>query len=161
MVTVSPCPARCLRLRLLSPAPPPALHSLRLWSFLNNSILRSGFCARKGIRAKEVILNSLDVANALVQYISNNFITDIVLGAFSRSAIARAFKNIDIACYLGKSTPDTCSVYAIWTLPSIGPLIERKTPELFLLEGLEAETEEDIFEDVSKEPVIREEQNTD
>ncbi|CAI9757690.1 unnamed protein product [Fraxinus pennsylvanica] len=74
---------------------------------------RSGFCARKGIRAKEVILNSVDVANTLVQYISDNFITDIVLGACSRSAIARAFKNIDVASYLGKSAPDTCSVYAI------------------------------------------------
>ncbi|CAI9771199.1 unnamed protein product [Fraxinus pennsylvanica] len=36
-----------------------------------------------------------------------------------------------------------------------------RTPNLFLLEGLEAETEEDIFEDVSEEPAMREEQNTD
>ncbi|CAA2964898.1 Hypothetical predicted protein [Olea europaea subsp. europaea] len=67
----------------------------------------------KKICAKEVILNSVDVANALVQYISENFITDIVLGACSRSPIARAFKNTDISSYLGNSASDTCSVYAI------------------------------------------------
>ncbi|KAL2516372.1 Protein kinase protein with adenine nucleotide alpha hydrolase-like domain [Forsythia ovata] len=72
-----------------------------------------GFCARKGIRAKEVILYSVDVASALVQYITDNFITNIVLGACSRGAISRAFRNVDVPSSLGNSAPDTCSVYAI------------------------------------------------
>ncbi|KAG8380118.1 hypothetical protein BUALT_Bualt07G0160400 [Buddleja alternifolia] len=89
------------------------------------------FCARKGvicihiylhifvcircnyIRAKEVILHNLDVASALVEYISLNSITTIILGASSRSALTRVFKNEDVPTSVAKYAPDSCSVYAI------------------------------------------------
>lgn len=36
-----------------------------------------------------------------------------------------------------------------------------RTPKLFLSEGLEAETKEEIFEDFREEPTMKEEQNID
>ncbi|KAK6125056.1 hypothetical protein DH2020_041234 [Rehmannia glutinosa] len=82
-----------------------------------------GFCARKGIRAKEVILQDSDVAKALSEYISLNSITTIVLGASSRGAIARAFKNTDVPSSVGKYAPDSCTVYVV----SKGKVVKLKS----------------------------------
>ncbi|KAL0354521.1 UNVERIFIED_CONTAM: U-box domain-containing protein 52 [Sesamum radiatum] len=70
-------------------------------------------CARKGVRAKEVMLHGHDVANKLCQYIGINCITSIVLGAASRGALARAFKFTDVPSSVAKHAPDSCSVYAV------------------------------------------------
>ncbi|VFQ65479.1 unnamed protein product [Cuscuta campestris] len=72
-----------------------------------------GSCARKGVTAKEVVLVGLDVTNALSEYICICSISTIVLGASSRSVLARAFKNVDVPTNLGKSVPDFCTVYAV------------------------------------------------
>ncbi|XP_051119034.1 U-box domain-containing protein 52-like isoform X2 [Andrographis paniculata] len=70
-------------------------------------------CARKGIRAKEVILYDIDIPGALCEYINVNSITTFVLGTSQRNAIARAFKSADVPTSVGKSAPDFCSVYSI------------------------------------------------
>ncbi|KAL0415075.1 UNVERIFIED_CONTAM: U-box domain-containing protein 52 [Sesamum latifolium] len=70
-------------------------------------------CARKGVRAKEVMLHGHDVANKLCQYIGVNSITSIVLGAASRGALARAFKFADVPSSVAKHAPDYCTVYAV------------------------------------------------
>ncbi|XP_022149655.1 U-box domain-containing protein 52-like isoform X2 [Momordica charantia] len=72
-----------------------------------------GFCARKGIVAKELIIHDIDVPSALIDYISNHSISNIVVGASSRNAIMRKFKHPDVPTCLLKSTPETCSVYVI------------------------------------------------
>ncbi|CAH9130162.1 unnamed protein product [Cuscuta epithymum] len=72
-----------------------------------------GSCARKGVTAKEVVLVSLDVINALAEYICASSISTIVLGASSRNVLARAFKNVDVPTGLGKFVPDFCSVYVV------------------------------------------------
>ncbi|XP_009624934.1 U-box domain-containing protein 35-like [Nicotiana tomentosiformis] len=72
-----------------------------------------GICARKGIQAKEVILQDDDVAHALAEYITQTFITTIVVGASTRNALARAFKNQDVPSSLTRSVPEFCSIYAI------------------------------------------------
>ncbi|KAF8025771.1 hypothetical protein BT93_F2568 [Corymbia citriodora subsp. variegata] len=72
-----------------------------------------GFCARRGIAAKEIILPDLDVPSALIHYIVNNSISNIVVGASSRNAITRKFKTPDVPSSLVKSAPPTCSVYVI------------------------------------------------
>ncbi|KAL0429917.1 UNVERIFIED_CONTAM: U-box domain-containing protein 52 [Sesamum radiatum] len=72
-----------------------------------------GFCARKGIRAKEVILHAVDVTTALCEFISAHCITTIVLGASSRGALARAFKNTDVPTSVGRNAPDFCSVFCV------------------------------------------------
>ncbi|XP_059299577.1 U-box domain-containing protein 52-like [Lycium ferocissimum] len=72
-----------------------------------------GVCARKGIQAKEVILQDTDVAQALTEYITQKSITTIVLGASTRNALTRAFKVQDVPSSLSKSVPEFCSIYAI------------------------------------------------
>ncbi|XP_039043204.1 U-box domain-containing protein 35-like isoform X1 [Hibiscus syriacus] len=76
-----------------------------------------GYCARKGIQMKEVVLEDADTSKALLDYISRNLINTIVLGAATRSAISsylsyRKFK-CDIPTALIKSAPEFCSVYVI------------------------------------------------
>ncbi|CAH2066975.1 unnamed protein product [Thlaspi arvense] len=44
-----------------------------------------GFCARKGIKAKEVLLPDIDIANAIVNYITNNSVSNIVVGASTQN----------------------------------------------------------------------------
>lgn len=70
-----------------------------------------GFCARKGVRAKEMVLHDIDVSNALVDFIHTNCITNMVLGSSNRNALTRAFKNVDVPTMVCKSAPDFCSVY--------------------------------------------------
>ncbi|KAG5380897.1 hypothetical protein IGI04_028739 [Brassica rapa subsp. trilocularis] len=45
-----------------------------------------GFCSRKGIIPKEVLLREIDISNAIVNYITNNSISNIVVGASSHNA---------------------------------------------------------------------------
>ncbi|XVE70882.1 hypothetical protein DITRI_Ditri10aG0105900 [Diplodiscus trichospermus] len=76
-----------------------------------------GYCARKGIQMKEVILEDADVSKALLEYISKNLINNIVLGAATRNGLSsylsyRKFKN-DIPTNVTKTAPEFCSVYVI------------------------------------------------
>ncbi|MFQ6661743.1 hypothetical protein Gotur_029789, partial [Gossypium turneri] len=76
-----------------------------------------GYCARKGIQAREVVLEDVDISKALIDYVSRNLINNIVLGAATRGAISsylsyRKFKS-DIPTTLIKTAPDFCSVYVI------------------------------------------------
>ncbi|KAJ7951564.1 Protein kinase domain [Quillaja saponaria] len=73
-----------------------------------------GFCARKGVEAKELVLHDIDVPSALVDYIVNNSISNIVVGSSSRNAITRKFKAADVPTSLLKSAPESCSVYVIF-----------------------------------------------
>ncbi|GAB2285975.1 hypothetical protein Dimus_020400 [Dionaea muscipula] len=72
-----------------------------------------GYCARKSILLKEVILEDVDVAKAIVDYISMNCITNAVVGASSRNALMKTFKKLDVPSSLTKSAPEFCSVYVI------------------------------------------------
>ncbi|KAA8541670.1 hypothetical protein F0562_022822 [Nyssa sinensis] len=72
-----------------------------------------GYCARKGIQTKDVILHDINVPGALVDFITNNSISSIVVGASNRSALTRAFRNADVPTSLSKNAPDFCSVYVL------------------------------------------------
>ncbi|XP_028763186.1 U-box domain-containing protein 51-like [Neltuma alba] len=72
-----------------------------------------GFCARKGIEAKELVLHDLDVPSALTYYIINKCIRNVVVGASHRNVITRKFKDADIPTCLIKSLPESCSIYVI------------------------------------------------
>ncbi|GAB2223593.1 hypothetical protein Droror1_Dr00017734 [Drosera rotundifolia] len=72
-----------------------------------------GYCARKSIQLKEVILEDADVAKALVDYINSNCIANVVVGASSRNALLKTFKKFDVPSSMTKSAPDFCSVYVI------------------------------------------------
>uniref|UniRef100_A0A5B7B0T7 RING-type E3 ubiquitin transferase n=1 Tax=Davidia involucrata TaxID=16924 RepID=A0A5B7B0T7_DAVIN len=69
--------------------------------------------SRKGIIIKEAILEDSDVSKALLEYVNNNYITSIVLGASTRNGLARKFRNHDVPTTLNKCAPDFCSVYVI------------------------------------------------
>ncbi|XP_057959930.1 U-box domain-containing protein 35 isoform X2 [Malania oleifera] len=72
-----------------------------------------GYCARKGIMVKEIVLEDHDPAKALLDYVNNNYISNVVVGASTRNALTRRFKNSDIAASLNKFAPDFCAVYVI------------------------------------------------
>ncbi|KAG8643291.1 hypothetical protein MANES_11G023400v8 [Manihot esculenta] len=72
-----------------------------------------GFCARRGIETKEVVIHDSDVPNALIDYIVHNKIRNIVLGAAQRNALMRKFKNADVPSTLLKIAPESCAVYVI------------------------------------------------
>ncbi|CAN6879628.1 unnamed protein product [Brassica oleracea] len=82
-----------------------------------------GFCARKGIMAKEVLLHDIDIASAIVDYINNNSIANIVLGATARNSFLKKFKTVDVPGTLLKTTPDTCAVFVV----SKGKLLTSKS----------------------------------
>ncbi|CAE6097320.1 unnamed protein product [Arabidopsis arenosa] len=75
-----------------------------------------GYCARKGISMIEVILDDTDVAKAVLDYVNNNLVTNLVLGSSSKSPFARSLKftkSHDVASSVLKATPEFCSIYVI------------------------------------------------
>lgn len=88
-----------------------------------------GFCARKGVRVKEIVMHDMDVAQALAQYIIDNCITTTVLGSSSRNVITRAFKtSTDILGSLTKSVPDFCTVYIVSKSKAIAAKSASRSP---------------------------------
>ncbi|KAK9014150.1 hypothetical protein V6N11_005319 [Hibiscus sabdariffa] len=72
-----------------------------------------GYCARKGIESHEVILHGIDVPTALVHYINNNNIGNIVVGSSTRNVLTRKLRNPDVPTSLLKIAPESCGVYVI------------------------------------------------
>ncbi|KAK7271989.1 hypothetical protein RJT34_28304 [Clitoria ternatea] len=72
-----------------------------------------GFCARKGIVAKELVLHNIDVPTALTDYILDNSIHNIVVGASRWNALIRRFKDADVATSLVRSLPESCMVHVV------------------------------------------------
>ncbi|KAE8682625.1 U-box domain-containing protein 51-like isoform X2 [Hibiscus syriacus] len=88
-----------------------------------------GYCARKGIQLKEVILEDVDVCRALLEYVSKNLINNLVIGATTRNSLSsylnyRKSKN-DIPANIIKSAPEFCSVYVI----SKGKVLTMRTAQ--------------------------------
>ncbi|XP_058750257.1 U-box domain-containing protein 35-like [Vicia villosa] len=74
-----------------------------------------GFCARKGIEAKELVLHDIDVPSALTDYAIENSVNNVVVGASSSpwSALIRKFKDGDVASTLAKTLPESSTLYVI------------------------------------------------
>ncbi|KAL5698648.1 hypothetical protein ACHQM5_029659 [Ranunculus cassubicifolius] len=72
-----------------------------------------GFCARKRVRIKEVVLDDINIAEAIVTYVKNNFITNLVAGASARGFLQSWSKKIDVPTSLTKLSPAFCSVYVV------------------------------------------------
>ncbi|XP_043705235.1 U-box domain-containing protein 35-like [Telopea speciosissima] len=69
-----------------------------------------GYCSRKGVQIKEVVLDNVDISQALIDYLNAHRINNIVVGASTRNSISR---NPDVATRLTKSAPDFSTVYII------------------------------------------------
>ncbi|XP_024031652.1 U-box domain-containing protein 52 [Morus notabilis] len=70
------------------------------------------FCTRKDIQCKDIMLEDIDVAKALTEYVSQAAIENLVLGASARNGFLR-FKVTDIPSSVTKGAPDFCNVYVI------------------------------------------------
>ncbi|XP_056850291.1 U-box domain-containing protein 35 [Raphanus sativus] len=82
-----------------------------------------GFCSRKGIIPKEVLLRDIDISNAIVSYITNNTISNVVVGASAHNAFFKKFMSPDVPTTLLKTSPETCAVFVV----SKGKLLKSKS----------------------------------
>ncbi|KAJ4964120.1 hypothetical protein NE237_024059 [Protea cynaroides] len=71
------------------------------------------FCTRKDIQCNDVIIEDMDVAKAIIEYVSHSAIENLVIGASTRNAFLRRFKSTDIPASISKGAPDFCTVYVI------------------------------------------------
>ncbi|XP_059318486.1 U-box domain-containing protein 35-like [Lycium ferocissimum] len=71
------------------------------------------FCNRKNIQVNEVVIEGIDVANSISDYISTNVIENLVMGAASRNGFVSRFKTMDIPSAVTKVVPGFCTVYVI------------------------------------------------
>ncbi|XP_019054017.1 PREDICTED: U-box domain-containing protein 35-like [Nelumbo nucifera] len=70
------------------------------------------FCTRKDIQCKDVVIEDSDVAKALIEYVTNYSIENLVVGASSRNSFLR-FRSADVPTSVSKGAPDFCTVYVI------------------------------------------------
>lgn len=64
----------------------------------------------------EVVLDDTDVAKAILDYVNNNLVNNLVLGSSSKSPFARSLKftkSHDVAASILKATPEFCSIFVI------------------------------------------------
>ncbi|CAK9165942.1 unnamed protein product [Ilex paraguariensis] len=71
------------------------------------------FCTRKDIQVNEVLLEDMDVAKAICEYVKVSLIENLVVGATSRNGFVRTFKTIDVPGSISKGAPEFCTVHVI------------------------------------------------
>ncbi|KOM48624.1 hypothetical protein LR48_Vigan07g232800 [Vigna angularis] len=71
------------------------------------------FCARKDIHCKDVVIEDVDVAKALIEYASQYAIEHLVIGSSNKGGFLRRFKIADIPGTVSKGAPDFCTVYVV------------------------------------------------
>ncbi|CAL9078586.1 unnamed protein product [Musa textilis] len=71
------------------------------------------FCTRKDVRCKDVLLEDLDVAKAIIEFVGHGAIEKLVVGASSKGGLVRRFKNHDVTASITKGVPDFCTGYVI------------------------------------------------
>ncbi|KAL6977908.1 non-specific serine,threonine protein kinase [Sarracenia purpurea var. burkii] len=71
------------------------------------------FCTRKDIKCNEIIIEDMDIAKVICDYVKINLIETLVVGAASRNSFVKRFKASDIPTSLSKGAPEFCSVYVI------------------------------------------------
>ncbi|PKI70627.1 hypothetical protein CRG98_008860 [Punica granatum] len=86
-------------------------HAVR-WA-VDNLTVNHPYITLIHVQLNEVVIDETDVSKALLEYIANNYITNMVVGASTRNALTRKMKHVDVSNVLSKSSPDFCSVYVI------------------------------------------------
>ncbi|XP_058188512.1 U-box domain-containing protein 35-like isoform X1 [Rhododendron vialii] len=71
------------------------------------------FCTRKDIKCNEVIMEDMDIAKVICDFVKANLIEALVVGASSRNSFVKRFKATDVPTSLSKGAPEFCSVYVI------------------------------------------------
>ncbi|GLU21878.1 hypothetical protein SLE2022_379900 [Rubroshorea leprosula] len=91
----------------------PALHKQHLEKITRDLFVTFHcYCTRKDIYCLDIILEDVDIAKALTEYVSYSAIECLVLGTPSRHGFIRKFK-ADIPSSVSKAAPDFCTVYVI------------------------------------------------
>lgn len=108
----------------------------------------------------EVVLEDLDVAKAILDYVNNNLVNNLVLGSSSKiNSFARSFlfskPHDQVQVSILKSTPEFCSVYVISSKgkvqssrPALRPISNTLAPPRvpsygFLIQSL-SDSEQDL-----------------
>uniref|UniRef100_A0A0D9YME2 Protein kinase domain-containing protein n=1 Tax=Oryza glumipatula TaxID=40148 RepID=A0A0D9YME2_9ORYZ len=71
------------------------------------------FCSRRGLQCRETILDGTDVWKVIIDFVLDQKVDKLVLGASSRNAITRTIWKLDVPTCVTKSAPNFCSVYVI------------------------------------------------
>ncbi|XP_019092550.1 PREDICTED: U-box domain-containing protein 35-like isoform X1 [Camelina sativa] len=70
------------------------------------------FCTRKDIKCEDVVLEDVDAAKGIIEYVRENAIDILVLGA-SKMTLLKRFKAVDVTSSVMKGAPNFCTVYSI------------------------------------------------
>ncbi|KAF8118979.1 hypothetical protein N665_0001s0037 [Sinapis alba] len=70
------------------------------------------FCTRKDIRCEDAVLEDVDAAKGIIDYVQENAIDILVLGA-SKMTLLKRFKAADVTSTVMKGAANFCTVYAI------------------------------------------------
>ncbi|KAJ4981023.1 hypothetical protein NE237_031860 [Protea cynaroides] len=65
------------------------------------------------IQCNEVVIEDMDVAKAIIDYVTHSAIENLVIGASTTNAFFRRFKSTDIPANISKGAPNFCTVYVI------------------------------------------------
>lgn len=71
------------------------------------------FCNRKNIQVNEVVIEGIDIATSISDYVGAYFIENLVVGAASRNGFVSRFKTMDVPSAVSKIVPGFCTVYVI------------------------------------------------
>ncbi|CAN4097396.1 unnamed protein product [Withania somnifera] len=71
------------------------------------------FCNRKNIQVNEVVVEGIDIATSISDYVKANVIENLVMGATSRNGFVSRFKIVDVPNSVAKVIPGFCTVYVI------------------------------------------------
>nr|XP_009779108.1 PREDICTED: U-box domain-containing protein 35-like [Nicotiana sylvestris] len=71
------------------------------------------FCNRKNIHVNEVVIEGIDIANSISDYVAANITENLVMGAASRNGFVSRFKTMDVPSSVSKTAPGFCTVYVI------------------------------------------------
>ncbi|KAG5226246.1 U-box domain-containing protein [Salix suchowensis] len=71
------------------------------------------FCTRKEIKSNEVVLEEMDIAKGILEYVTTNAVEVLILGSSSKGGLVRKFRTGDVPGNVSKGAPDFCTVYII------------------------------------------------
>ncbi|KAH7853318.1 hypothetical protein Vadar_001138 [Vaccinium darrowii] len=71
------------------------------------------FCTRKEIKCNEIIMEDVDVARGICDYVKLNLVQTLVVAAPSKNSFVKKFMASDVPSNISKMAPQFCSVYVI------------------------------------------------